>query len=93
MANLAARTGDATSHPGIISGPGNPTVLIEGRPAAAAGDLHTCTMPPPAGPHPPGPIVTGSTTVLIGGRPAARVTDRAACGAEILQGAPTVRIG
>ncbi len=93
MSLPAARMGDATSHPGLVSGSGNPTVLIEGRPAAALGDLHTCAMPPLAGPHPPGPIASGSPTVLIGGRPAARVTDLAACGATILQGAPSVLIG
>ena len=51
MSLPAARMGDATSHPGLISGSGNPTVLIEGRPAAALGDLHTCAMPPLAGPR------------------------------------------
>ena len=89
----AARTGDPTSHPGTIAGPGNPTVLIEGRPAAALGDAHACSMPPPAGPHPTGPIAIGSATVFIGGRPAARLSDAAACGAQIVGGAPSVLIG
>ena len=93
MALPAARLGDPSSHPGFISGPGNPTVLIEGKPAAAVGDLHVCTMPPLAGPHPPGPILMGSPTVLIGGRPAARLSDVTACGATIIQGAPSVLIG
>jgi uncharacterized Zn-binding protein involved in type VI secretion len=90
---FAARVTDPTGHPGIITGPGVPTVLISGLPAAVVGDLHTCMMPPTAGPHPPSPIVTGSATVLIGGRPAARMGDMAGCGAPILVGAPTVLIG
>jgi uncharacterized Zn-binding protein involved in type VI secretion len=68
-------------------------VLIGGLPAAVVGDLHTCSFPPPAGPHPPTPIVLGSFTVLIGGRPAARMGDLAGCGAPIVFGLPTVMIG
>ncbi|HEX9668965.1 MAG TPA: PAAR domain-containing protein [Thermoanaerobaculia bacterium] len=89
----AARVTDPTGHPGSISGPGVPTVLIGGLPAAVVGDLHSCAMPPPAGPHPPTPIVKGSATVLIGGRPAARLGDLAGCGAPIVLGLPTVLIG
>ena len=44
----AARVGDMTGHPGVITGPGVPTVLIGGMPAAVVGDLHTCSFPPPA---------------------------------------------
>jgi uncharacterized Zn-binding protein involved in type VI secretion len=91
---FAARVGDPTGHPGVITGPGVPTVLIGGKPAAVVGDLHTCSFPPP-GPHPPAPIAPpGCPTVLIGGRPAARVGDLSACGAPILPpGCPTVLIG
>ncbi|HEY8550347.1 MAG TPA: PAAR domain-containing protein [Vicinamibacterales bacterium] len=89
----AARVTDPSGHPGIITGPGVPTVLIGGLPAAVLGDLHTCAMPPLAGPHPPSPIVKGSATVLIGGRPAARLGDLAGCGAPIVMGHPTVLIG
>jgi uncharacterized Zn-binding protein involved in type VI secretion len=77
----------------MITGPGVATVLIGGLPAAVVGDLHTCAMPPLAGPHPPTPIVKGSMTVLIGGRPAARVGDLSACGAPIVLGMFTVEIG
>ncbi|TNM39705.1 PaaR repeat-containing protein [Nocardioides albidus] len=92
--SFAARVGDLTPHPGVITGPGCPTVLIGGLPAAVLGDLHTCSFPPPAGPHPPSPIVKGSATVLIGGKPAARVGDLTGCGAAILPpGCPTVMIG
>ena len=89
----AARVLDPTGHPGMITGPGVPTVLIMGRPAAVALDMHACTMPPAAGPHPPSPFPTGSMTVLIGGRPALRMGDLSGCGAPIVAGAPTVQIG
>jgi uncharacterized Zn-binding protein involved in type VI secretion len=89
----AARVTDATAHPGLISGPGVATVLIGGLPAAVLGDMHACSMPPLAGPHPPTPIVKGSATVLIGGRPAARVGDMSGCGAPIIMGMFTVEIG
>ena len=89
----AARVGDPTGHPGVITGPGVPTVLIGGMPAAVVGDTHTCAMPPVAGPHPPTPIAMGSFTVLIGGRPAARMGDIAGCGAPIIMGCFLVEIG
>jgi uncharacterized Zn-binding protein involved in type VI secretion len=89
----AARVGDPTGHPGVISGPGVATVLIGGMPAAVQGDLHTCAMPPLAGPHPPSPIVLGSLTVLIGNRQAARMGDMVGCGAPIILGMPLVQIG
>ncbi|WP_432947674.1 PAAR domain-containing protein [Kribbella sp. CA-253562] len=90
----AARVGDATAHPGVLAGPGAPTVLVEGRPAATIGTLHTCMFPPPAGPHPPTPVLPpGSATVFICGQPAARVGDLTGCGAPIITGAPTVVIG
>jgi uncharacterized Zn-binding protein involved in type VI secretion len=81
-------------HPGIVTGPGCPTVLIGGQPAARVGDLHTCSFPPPAV-HPPSPIAPpGCPTVLIGGMAAARVGDMSGCGAAILPpGCPTVLIG
>jgi len=90
---FAARVGDPSGHPGVITGPGVALVLIGGMPAAVQGDLHTCSMPPVAGPHPPTPIVLGSFTVLIGGRPAARMGDMSGCGAPIVMGCPTVEIG
>jgi uncharacterized Zn-binding protein involved in type VI secretion len=91
----AARVGDPTGHPGVISPPGVPTVLIGGKPAATVGTPHTCSMPPPAGPHGQNALVPpGSRTVRIGGMPAARVGDLTACGAPIVPpGCPTVLIG
>jgi uncharacterized Zn-binding protein involved in type VI secretion len=89
----AARITDPSGHPGMITGPGVPNVLIGGLPAAVLGDMHTCAMPPLAGPHPPSPLVKGSVTVLIGGRPAVRLGDLTGCGAPIVMGHPTVLIG
>lgn len=88
----AARVGDPTGHPGVITGPGVATVLIGGLPAAVLGDTHTCSFPPPPS-HPPTPLAKGSLTVLIGGRPAARLGDFAGCGAPIIAGAFNVLIG
>jgi uncharacterized Zn-binding protein involved in type VI secretion len=89
----AARVGDLTGHPGVITGPGCPTVLIGGMPASIMGDLHACSFPPPP-PHPPTPLAPGCPTVLIGGMPAIRVGDMSGCGAPILPpGCPTVLIG
>ena len=89
---FAARIGDPSAHPGAITGPGVPTVLIGGMPAAVAGDLHACSFPPPPV-HPPSPMTKGSLTVLIGGRPAIRTGDMSGCGAPILMGLLTVEIG
>jgi len=89
----AARVSDMTGHPGVVTGPGVPTVLVGGMPAAVQGDLHTCSFPPPAV-HPPSPFPLGSLTVLIGGRGALRVGDMAGCGAPIIPpGCLTVLIG
>lgn len=71
---------------GPIIGPGMPTVLIGGMPAAVLGDMCTCVGPP-------APIVMGSPTVLIGGRPAARMGDPTGHGGTIVIGFPTVLIG
>jgi uncharacterized Zn-binding protein involved in type VI secretion len=90
---FAARVGDPTGHPGTIAGPGVPTVLIGGMPAAVQGDQHACAMPPLAGPHPPTPFPSGSLTVLISGRGALRMGDLSGCGAPIVMGMPLVEIG
>jgi uncharacterized Zn-binding protein involved in type VI secretion len=87
-----ARVGDPIGHPGVVSGPGVPTVLIGGQPAAVLGDLVSCAFPPPS-PHPPSPVALGSVTVLIGGRPAARLGDISGCGGPVVFGMPTVNIG
>ena len=71
---------------GPIIGPGEPTVLIEGMPAARVGDNAVCVGPPDV-------IASGSTSVLIGGMPAARMGDSTAHGGTISIGSPTVDIG
>lgn len=71
---------------GPIAGPGAPTVLIGGLPAAKVGDLAICIGPPDA-------IIKGSMTVKIMGMPAARMGDKTAHGGTIMLGLPTVMIG
>lgn len=71
---------------GPVIGPGAPTVLIGGMPAARVGDIAACAGPPDT-------IVAGSATVLIRGMPAARMGDPTAHGGVIVAGAPTVLIG
>jgi len=89
----AARVGDMSSHGGTVIGPGVPTVLIGGMPAAVMGDNHVCVIPPPP-PHPvTSPFIMGSATVVIGGKPALRITDTCVCGAMPIVGCPTVIIG
>ena len=89
----AARVGDTTNHGGTIVGPGCPTVLIGGMPAAVAGDTHVCTIPPQSGHLTVSTFPSGSATVLLGGKPAVRTTDTCLCGAMAAVGAPTVLIG
>lgn len=71
---------------GPITGPGCPTVLIGGIPAAVMGDMCVCVGPPDT-------IILGSTGVMIGGKPAARMGDQCAHGGTIAVGCPTVLIG
>lgn len=89
----AARIADSTNHGGVIVGPGVPTVLIGGMPAAVATDNHICALPPIS--HQPTASIfpMGSTTVMIGGKPALRTSDTCICGAAAIVGAPTVMIG
>lgn len=101
MGKPAARVGDMTAHGGSIVGPGVPTVLIGGMPAAVVGDNHLCPMLNPGTPPPPhvgGPIMPpGAVMVMIGGKPAACVGDMATCSGPpdsiIPPGCPTVLIG
>jgi uncharacterized Zn-binding protein involved in type VI secretion len=99
MGKPAARLGDMTAHGGTITGPGCPTVLIGGMPAATMGDMHVCPMVTPGTPpipHVGGPITLGSTGVLIGKKPAARMGDMAVCvgpPSSIVLGCMTVLIG
>ena len=79
-------TGTVPHVGGPISGPGVPTVLIGGMPAAVVGDMCVCTGPPDT-------ISAGSGTVMIGGKPAARMGDQTAHGGIIVLGEFTVLIG
>jgi uncharacterized Zn-binding protein involved in type VI secretion len=89
----AARVGDLTNHGGTCVGPGVPTVLIGGMPAAVLGDQHICPIPPPAHAPTASPFLQGSPTVMIGGKPALRAGDICACGAAVAIGCPVVSIG
>ena len=71
---------------GPIAGPGCPTVLIGGLPAARVGDMLVCVGPPDV-------IALGSFTVLIGSMPAARMGDMTAHGGAIILGWCTVLVG
>ena len=71
---------------GPVTGPGAPTVLIGGLPAARVTDTAVCVGPQDV-------IVKGSATVLIMGLPAARMGDTTAHGGTIVLGCPTVLIG
>jgi len=71
---------------GPIAGPGAPTVLIGGMPAAKVGDMAVCVGPPDS-------IVKGSATVMVMGMPAARLGDTTAHGGAIMLGCFTVMIG
>lgn len=93
----AARAGDMHTCPmtnpgpvphvgGPVMPPGEPTVLIEGMPAARVGDMATCSGPPDT-------IISGSSSVMIGGMPAARMGDSTAHGGTIAIGSATVIIG
>jgi len=92
---FAARVGDMHTCPMSdgpkphVGGPvtvGNPTVLIDGMPAAVIGSICTCVGPPDA-------VKEGSSTVYIGGMKAARVGDKTVHGGIITLGSPTVIIG
>jgi len=86
MHTCPAATGPVPHVGGPIIGPGAPTVLIGGLPAAVVGDTCVCVGPPSS-------IMKGSGTVLIGGKPAARMGDSTAHGGSIILGLPTVMIG
>ena len=82
----AARVGDITVTGDAITGPGAPTVMIGGMPAACLGDAVS-------GAACVGAITLGSATVLIGGRPAAKVGSQVT-GANPVTGVPvTTTVG
>jgi uncharacterized Zn-binding protein involved in type VI secretion len=71
---------------GPVVGPGCPTVLIGGLPAARVGDMCVCVGPPDV-------IAMGAFTVLIGGMPAAQLGSLTAHGGAVVLGCPTVLVG
>ncbi|MGL4650012.1 MAG: PAAR domain-containing protein [Caldilineaceae bacterium] len=92
----AARVGDMTAHGGVIVGPGAPTLMIGGLPAALLGDMHTCPMFTGPVPHVGGPITLASMTVTYMGRGLAYVGSICTCvgppDSIIPPGAPTVMV-
>lgn len=88
----AARVLDPTNHGGLITGPGASMTFIEGKPAAVAGDMHVCALPPNGHQPTNSPFPQGSATVFIEGRPALRTTDVCGCGAMPSVGAVLVNI-
>ena len=71
---------------GPIVGPGAPTVLIGGLPAARVSDMAVCVGPPDV-------IALGSFTVLTMSMPQARIMDMTAHGGMIVLGCFTVIVG
>ena len=95
MGMAAARTTDlhvcpmvtgVVPHVGGPVGPGDPTVLVAGLPAARVGDMAVCVGPPDA-------VAMGSPTVHVGGVPAARMGDPTVHGGSIVLGCFTVLVG
>lgn len=85
---LQARVGIDLVATGIITGPGAPTVLVNGAPASVVGDTVAPHGPPP---HSNPIIVVGAATVLAQSRPVT-ITGRsiASCGHPVSTGAVTV---
>lgn len=75
---------------GVITGPGCPTVLVEGVPCVVVGDT---VAPHGTGLHAAATMVSGSPTVFAGGKPVCREGDAASCGHLLTLGAPTVQVG
>jgi uncharacterized Zn-binding protein involved in type VI secretion len=71
---------------GPVVGPGVPTCLIGGLPAAVVGDPCVCAGPPDS-------IVAGHATILIGNRAAADMSAPTAHAGTILSGCTTVLFG
>ena len=92
MASIV-RVGDSTNHGGTVVGPGVPSVLVEGMPAATMGDLHVCALPPNSHQPTVSPFIAGNATVLVAGKPVVTTTDSCGCGAMAVIGSPTVSVG
>ncbi|WP_168403489.1 PAAR domain-containing protein, partial [Erwinia amylovora] len=85
---MAAAGADRRSACGQIL-TGSPNVFINGKPAAIATVSQTgCDRDGPTM-----QMAQGSARVFINGQPAARVGDKTNCGATVMAGSPSVRIG
>jgi uncharacterized Zn-binding protein involved in type VI secretion len=81
MARPQARLGDISSHGGVII-TGAMQTVVNGRPVARMGDLHSCPIPG----HGVTSIVSGGLNTVTEGIPNARIGDVTACGAVIVTG-------
>ena len=79
-------TGTVPHVGGPVMGPGAPTVIIGGMPAARVSDMCTCAGPPDT-------IAVGSGTVITMGMAQARLGDMTAHGGALVVGCPTVIVG
>ena len=85
-AHVCPQTSPSPHGGGVVTGPGEATVVIEDLPAACLGDACACAGPPNA-------ITAGSATVFVAEKPAARLGDSTAHGGAIAAGAGTVYFG
>lgn len=85
----AARTGDITSHGGILIAITSKTT-INGRNPITVGAIHIC--PPPDEWHGPNVVVSGSSTSFVEGKSQSKTGDICACGAVIVSGSPDVEV-
>jgi uncharacterized Zn-binding protein involved in type VI secretion len=73
---------------GAVSFMGEPTVLINGRPASRLGDFVT-----PHGLHPANPIILASRSVIIGGKPQGFLGSFDVCGHIMIPFESDVQVG
>jgi len=85
MHSCEETTGPVPHVGGPIVGPGAPTVLIGGMPAAVVGDEAECNGPPDM-------LIVGSPTAFAGGKPIVRMGDPTEHGGIVDAGQPTVMI-
>lgn len=71
---------------GAVIGPGDPTVLMNGKPVAVMGDMCACAGPPDT-------IIQGNPNILVNGKPIACVGDMTAHGGSIVMGEPNILVG
>lgn len=87
----AARVGVDQVSGGLVTGPGIPTVLINGAPASVVGDAVAAHG---EAPHTAPTITTGSTSVIIGGKNATvQAISTASCAHKVSTGSENVIIG